>query len=221
MSAATIFRRAAGTFVLAGAMAALVACSSAPPAPEWQMNSKGALERAVAAWLEGNTRVEAAESLRARSEAARIGQVDVVARVELTRCAARVAALVFEPCQAFEALRADAAPPERAYADYLRGTVAAQDLTLLPPHHRAAASGGDAGLPPATDPLARLVAAGVLFQMGRATPATVQLAVDTASAQGWRRPLLAWLGVQAQLAEKAGDAQAAARIRRRIDLVQP
>jgi hypothetical protein len=70
------------------------------------------------------------------------------------------------------------------------------------------------------DPLSRLVAAGALFQSGRASPAVVAQAVDTASAQGWRRPLLAWLGVQARLAEQASDADGAARIRRRIQLVQ-
>jgi hypothetical protein len=43
--------------------------------------------------------------------------------------------------------------------------------------------------------------------------------VDTASAQGWRRPLLAWLGLQHQRALQAGDAEAAAGLQRRIDLV--
>jgi len=48
----------------------------------------------------------------------------------------------------------------------------------------------------------------------------ITLAVDTASAQGWRRPLLAWLGVQAMRAEKSGDTVEAQRLHRRIDLVQ-
>jgi len=48
----------------------------------------------------------------------------------------------------------------------------------------------------------------------------ITLAVDTASAQGWRRPLLGWLKVQALRAERAGDADAAQRLQRRIDLVQ-
>jgi hypothetical protein len=43
--------------------------------------------------------------------------------------------------------------------------------------------------------------------------------VDTASAQGWRRPLLAWLGLQQQRAQQAGDAEAVARLARRIALV--
>ena len=34
---------------------------------------------------------------------------------------AQVASLQLQPCTAFEPLRADAAPPEQAYADYLAG----------------------------------------------------------------------------------------------------
>jgi len=44
-------------------------------------------------------------------------------------------------------------------------------------------------------------------------------AIDIASAQGWRRPLLAWLGVQEKRAEAAGDREVLERIRRRIALV--
>jgi hypothetical protein len=68
------------------------------------------------------------------------------------------------------------------------------------------------------DSLARLVAAGTALQSGNASPALVQAAVDAASSQGWRRPLLAWLGVQLKLAEASGSSQEAARIQRRIAL---
>ena len=197
----------------------LAGCSSTPPVPDWQMNAKGALERATAAWLEGNTRVAEAEFGRARAEASRTGQVDVVARVELTRCAARVASLDLGACEAFERLRVDAAPPERAYADYLAARLAPSEAARLPEQHRAVA-GNPRALAQVTDPLAQLVAAGVVFAAGQASPATVQTAVDTASAQGWRRPLLAWLGLQAQLADKAGDAESVERVRRRIVLVE-
>jgi len=60
----------------------------------------------------------------------------------------------------------------------------------------------------------------VLFQAGKASPAMIALAADTASAQGWRRPLLAWLKVQALRAEQAGEADEAQRLRRRLELVQ-
>ncbi len=200
---------------------AVAACGSRPKTPEWQLNAHGALERYVEAFMAGNSRVESAEFSRARDELARTGDAGLVARAELTRCALRVASLVIEPCVGFDALRVDTPPAERAYADYLAGKALPQDVQLLPTAHRAiAAAGADATAVKAiVDPLSRLVAAGVLAETGRASPEVLQLAVDTASAQGWRRPLLAWLGAQARRAELAGAQQEAQRLRRRMALV--
>jgi hypothetical protein len=205
------------------AILALAACSSRPPTPDWQMNARSSMERFTSAYLTGDTRVETLEFARARAEIARTGRTDLLARAELLRCATRVASLVVEPCPGFEALRQDAAPAELAYASFLAGQATAQDAALLPEAQRATAAAGangDAALKGVLDPLSQLVAAGVLFKTGRATPVTIALATDTASAQGWRRPLLAWLLVQAQRAEQAGAADEAARIRRRIAVVE-
>ena len=202
-------------------VAAVSACGNKPRAPEWQMNAQGALERYVQAYMSGDARVEASEFQRARTQLESTGQPGLVARAELTRCALRVASLAFEPCEGFERLRADAPPAERAYADYLAGTLAPSDVALLPVQHRAVAGaqGGVAQVKSIDDPLARAIAAGVVFKSGRATPELLAIAADTASEQGWRRPLLAWLGVQAQRAEQAGAAEEAARLRRRMALV--
>jgi len=198
----------------------LVACSSTPPPPDWEMNAQGALERAQDAYLSGEGRIEETEFARARSEVARTGRADLLARLELVRCATRVASLVFEPCTGFEAWQLDAAPPEQAYARYLQAQATAPDAALLPPQHRplVAARAAGAQLAAVEDPLARLVAAGVLMRGNRADPQTIALAIDAASGQGWRRPLLAWLGVQAQRAQQAGDTAELERIRRRMQL---
>lgn len=198
--------------------ATLAACSSTPPPPDWQMNAKASLERATAAYLAGNSRLEALEFNRARTELARTGRADLLARAELTRCAARVASLVFEDCPGYAALAQDAPPAEQAYAAYLAGKATPQDAALLPAAQREALAGDGSGkaLNALPDPVSRLVAAGVLLRSGRAQPALFGVAVDTASAQGWSRPLLAWLNVQAQRADAAGEANEAARLRRRI-----
>ena len=202
---------------------ALTACASGPKPADWQLESKGAMERAVAAYLEGNSRVEAAELARARVEISSTGRVDLMARAELLSCASRVASLVFEPCAGFEKLRQDAPPPERAYADYLAGKLQPQDINLLPKNQQISAQATIIRAQPAiesiADPVARLVATGTALQAGNASPALVQAAVDTASSQGWRRPLLAWLGVQLKLAEASGSRLEAERIQRRIALV--
>jgi hypothetical protein len=199
----------------------LAACGNKPRVPDWQLEAHDTLERYVKAYFAGDAKVEAVEFDRARGELASTGQPALVARAELTRCAAQVASLVFDSCVGFEALRPDAPAAERAYADYLAGRVTPADVELLPSQHRQAASpAGDAAAVRAIDdPLSRLIAAGVLLRTGRADGQVLTLASDTASAQGWRRPLLAWLGVQAVRAEQAGAIEEAQRLRRRIALV--
>ena len=202
----------------------LAACAGSPPVPDWQMSAKSATDRATSAYLSGKDRIEVQEFARARSEMASTGQFALVARVELIRCASRVASLVLEDCTGFDTLRPDAAAPERTYADYLAGRATPQDAPLLPLQHRAvlAATPDTAAtaLAAIDDPLARLIAAGVLLRSGRASPAVLAVAVDTASSQGWRRPLLAWLGAQAMRADQAGDRDAVDRLRRRMALVK-
>ena len=173
-------------------------CSSPPPAPEWQGNAAGALQVFQARYLAGDTKGADDAFAFARSELAATGKAELVARAELIRCAAQVASLVFDRCAGFEALRADAGAEERAYADYLEGRVP-----------RA----------PSSDPFSQLVAHGVQMRTSRITPQGMAAAVDISSSQGWRRPLLAWLGVQLKRAEAAGDSETAARLKRRMELV--
>jgi len=205
--------------VLAAAVLCLAACAGGPPAPDWQASAHGALKGYEAAYLAGRARVAEQEFARARAALASTGRADLVARAELVRCAARVASLDFDDCPGFRALADDAPAAERAYAAYLLGPWPSPDASLLPEHHRAAAAGDDGRLATIEDPFARLVAAGVLFRQARITPPGIALAVDTASANGWRRPLLAWLGVQQKRARDAGDREAAEAIGRRMRLV--
>jgi hypothetical protein len=201
----------------------LAACASGPPVPGWQLNARAAAESAVDATLSGDAKAAERDLARARAEVARTGRPDLMARLELMHCAARVASLDMQPCDRFEALRADAAAPERAYADHLAGRATPAQLELLPPAQRAAARADDASaagvLAAIDDPVARLLAAGVRMRQGRASPAVLALAVDTATARGWRRALIAWLQAAAARADGAGDATEAARLRRRIELV--
>ena len=60
----------------------------------------------------------------------------------------------------------------------------------------------------------------MLFETNRSDPTVIQVAIDTASAQGWRRPLLAWLNLQLERAESAGASNDAQELRRRIAIVE-
>lgn len=214
-------RLAFAVLLLTGLAASLGGCGNKPPVPDWQMNAHDSAERAAQAWLAGDTRIEAAEYQRARANVLRTGRIDLLARLELSRCAWRVASLQFEDCAGFVAIEQDASAADRAYAAWLAGAaLPPSEVALLPQAQRALAGAPSAdALARIEDPLSRLVAAGVQFRRGTATPATLATAVATASDQGWRRPLLAWLAVQARRAEAAGDAAEAARIRRRLALI--
>jgi hypothetical protein len=202
-------------FLAAAIVAALSACASKPQPPAWEGDAKSSLDGFTDDFLRGDSAAADAEFARARRASASTGRFDVVAQAELVRCGVHAAALDYD-CAGFAALAGDATPAQRAYAAYLDGRWQGLDAALLPEQHRAVvASGSLAGV---TDPLSRLVAAGALLKAGRIAPADIAAAVDTASSQGWRRPLLAWLGVQEQRARAAGDDAAVERIRRRIAL---
>ncbi len=177
----------------------LSACGGGPPSPAWQANAKYSLDSFQQAYLRGDTRTAEVEFERAKAELGSTGNAALVARAELVRCATRAASLEFDACPGFERLRVDAGAEELAYAEYLAGR-----------GQRAAADDG----------LSRLVFLGVQFNSGRTSPEGISAAIDISSAQGWRRPLLAWLGVQEKRAEAAGDRDALERIRRRLDLIR-
>jgi hypothetical protein len=199
------------------AAAALAACASKPQPPAWEGDARGALDGYTDDFLRGDTAAADAEFARARRASASTGRFDVVAQAELVRCGVKAAALDYD-CGGFAALAPDATPAQRAYAAYLDGRWQGLDAALLPEQHRSVVTSG--ALVGVADPLSRLVAAGALLKAGRITPADIGLAVETASSQGWRRPLLAWLGVQEERARAAGDAAAVERIRRRIALAE-
>jgi hypothetical protein len=205
------------TILILVAVAALSGCASKPQPPAWEGDAKSSLDGYTDDFLRGDSLAADAEFARARRASASTGRFDVVAQAELVRCGVKVAALDYD-CPGFAAVANDATPAQRAYAAYLDGRWQGLDAGLLPEQHRAVVANGS--LAGVADPLSRLVAAGALLKAGRITPADIGAAVDTASSQGWRRPLLAWLGVQEQRARAAGDTAAVEHIRRRMALAE-
>jgi hypothetical protein len=184
--------------VLLAGLALLAGCASGPPPADWQLESHAAANAFRRNYLAGAGKAADVEFARLKKEFSATGRLDLEARAELLRCALRAASLEFDDCPGFEKLRAYAGPDEVAYAEYLAGRAT-----------RAAAE----------EPLSRLVSLGVQFKSAKATPESIATAIEISSAQGWRRPLLAWLGVEEKRAEAAGDRDALERIRRRIALV--
>lgn len=212
---------------LLGPLACLlvVSCAGTPPPPDWKLDAHGALETYAKLYLDGNAKLAEANFVRARVEIARTGRLDLAARAELYRCAIQAAALDFSPCNGFDALRPHATPEDLAYAKFLGGQWDDLNLEALPDGYGKLAAAKDTAarrkaLEQFKDPVSRLIAAGVLLNKGDIDPAGLALATQTASDQGWRRPLLTWLGVLQQRALAAGDSQAADTLTQRIRLVE-
>ncbi|MDB5952380.1 MAG: hypothetical protein JWR65_4235 [Massilia sp.] len=195
----------------------LAACAAKQAEPSWRPNAAGALDSFSDAYLKGDSAIAAVDFARARGELTGTGRADLVAHAELLRCALKTASVEAGGCEGFAPLARDAGADRRAYAAFLAGQWQGLDAALLPEQHRAIAV-GTGRLADLADPLSRLVAAGAMLQAGRLAPPDIAVAVDTASSRGWRRPLLAWLGVAAQRARALGDTAELVRIERRIAL---
>ena len=212
----------------------LAACSSTPPPPEWKANAATAMQAFVSAQLSGNTRLAEFEFKQAQSEISRTGRLDLMARAELTRCAVQVASLDWSPCTAVDAGAKNPPAEEKAYEQFLLGQWEGLNPDLLPQHYRKLVLQHQVKLAPGSppgvqsspallqtidDPLARLIAASVLLRRQQLSPTEWAVATETASAQGWRRPLLAWLGMEMKAAYAANRTDAATALQARIDLV--
>lgn len=204
--------------------AALLAACAGVRAPEWQTEAHASLERFKQYYLAGETRRAQHAFTEAKENIAATGRLDLAARADLIHCAVATAALDYDACAGFEQVKGDASPQDLAYFEFLAGDWQGLDTGDLPAKYRKIVSGSDTAAPDRAvlqieDPLSRLIAAGVLFRKGGLSAQGVATAVETASAQGYRRPLLAYLNVQAAVAEEAGDTAAVETIRRRIELI--
>lgn len=196
----------------------LAACANHPPPPDWLLTAGSASTAHAHYQLEGRDKLAEAQLRLAREAVARTGDATQMARIELHACAVQLASLQTGECPAFTRLAIDAGAAENAYADYLAARLAPGDISLLPGAQQQAWRQPEA-LASIQDPLARLVVAGALFSAGRLPPAGIQIAIETAAAQGWRRPLLAWLGLEQERLQRLGDTAAADAIARRIERV--
>lgn len=196
----------------------LSACASHPPPPEWLLTARSASEQHARLYLEGRDKLAQSALQKAREAVSRTGDAKAMAYVELHACSVKTASLYAFGCPDFAPLAQDAGAAENAYAAYLRAEVADSELSLLPPPQQMAWK-NPPQLGEISEPLSRLLAAAVLLQAGRLPPAGMQVAIDTARTQGWRRPLANWLRLEEERLRRQGEVAAAAAIARQLERV--
>jgi hypothetical protein len=164
---------------------------------------------------------------KAVEEIKKSGDLGRLGKVWLTRMALQVA--VLEEIEEGDYPKVEAAqsvPANRNFYLFLKGDRAADDA-LLPSQYRPflkVLRGGnapEAGLAVAKidDPLSRLIAAGLTVRRHPENETLLRAAVETASQNGWKRALLAWLKRLGAFYEASGETSKAAAVRRRINLI--
>jgi hypothetical protein len=156
------------------------------------------------------------------------GDADLLGKAWLTRMALQIAVLSeVDPGDYPRIEAAEVVPANANFYRFLKGDPAV-DVSLLPESYRpfrAMLRSGDAAKTAAAiaaidDPLSRLIASGIAVRHGLETESVLRTAVETASQNGWKRALLAWLERLKSFHDAAGDAAKASAIKSRIDLMK-
>jgi hypothetical protein len=207
----------------------LAGCASRP-APEWIGASYNHLERYKEHYLRGNESLADKSFQKAFEEIKSSGDIDAMAKACLIKIAVRTAAL--EAFDDREYLRPAAVLPTLPYVHYysfLKGSFEKVDVNELPGQYRhflkALLTGNridierEASL--IEDPLSRLIAAGLIVRDRQESEALLNGAIETASRQGWKKPLLAYLTKLEIFYDSKKELKKAADVRKRLELIGP
>jgi len=214
------------TLIALASLLLLAACGSGgPPPPDWKTDSADLIERYQKHALLGENTLAERYFQQAVGATGGAGRVAETARLWLVRCATRRAMLIDDACAEYADLAAMApAAADQAYYRFVTLRWEGLEVARLPDQHRdlvrAPAGKRHEVLGRINDPLARLLDASLLVMRQEADAATLALATETASEQGWRQPLLTYLKLQHQQAAAQGNAAEQARLARRIQLVE-
>lgn len=214
------------TVLAFAALCLLAACGSGgPPPPDWKTDAADLIERYKKHALLGENLLAERYFQQAVAATGGAGRVAETARLWLVRCATRRAMLIDDACERYvELARTAPNAADAAYYRFITLDWGQLDTSALPAQHRdfanASPEARPATLDKIADPLSRLLDASLLVMRKEATPATLTSATETASAQGWRQPLLTYLRLRAEQARLRGDKPESTRLAQRIELVE-
>lgn len=207
----------------------IASCASTADVPAWKDKAWRYLEDYKSLFLAGKEDAAEPHFVKATREMAAGNDVQLLMTAYLTKCALHAASLErFETTDFARAYRLEPNPANMAYCHFLKGNFSAVDLNVLPARYAGivkAATARDAVLAARElgamdDPLSRLVACGVWVKYLPYDENILQTAIGTASANGWRRPLWAYLEtLQAYYLER-GDTGKAEAVKLRLDVIR-
>ncbi len=207
----------------------LFGCGSSKPVPDWKNTSFNQLDNYKKSYLSGREGIAEVYFNRAVDEIKRSGDLEVLARAYLTKYAVQVA--VLEAFDDREYLRIDAAAPvsqNRNFYNFLKGSFDEVDEGLLPRQYdgflRAFLKGGAEDVATEIsridDPLSKLITIGLLVQKNKYDERILNIAIDSASHDGWKKALLVYLGKLQSFYDKIDEPEKAANIEQRIQILK-
>jgi hypothetical protein len=206
---------------------ALIYGCSSQPIPQWQDTSSRQLENYKISFLEDKEDAFEPHFIKAKKAISSNNDLNLLAAVYLTKYALHTA--VLENFDDNDFLRIDKLQPNadnRAYYDFLKGNFAAIDSGKLQSNYsrifslissKNAIARDFAAI---DDPLSRLIACGVWIKYVSADESILQLAIDTAANNGWRRPLWAYLNKLQSFYEDHKESAKAKNIKERLELLK-
>ena len=211
--------------LLTACLILLAGCGGKTPPPDWKVDSSDLIERYQKHELRGENILADRSFQQAVHAAGSAGQVAETARLWLVRCAVRRASLDDDDCSEYvELAKFGTTEEDRAYYQFITLDWSGVDASRLPKHYAALVAGAadkrHAQVEGIDAPLSRLLAASLVVRRGEADDALLSLATETASAEGWKRPLLVYLKLAEKRASERQDADALAAIQARIRLVE-
>ena len=206
----------------------ILACGS-KSIPDWQALGAKQLHGFKQAALEGKADLAVQHFRKAVAEVKKSGDLEMLARVYLTRCAVQAALL--EPLDDREYLEIAAVLPQpdnQAFFTMLKGDPAGVEIGCLPPRYQGFLKAWQRNDPSSTraeidqmdDPLAVLIATGLLVKAQQYEAETLNQAVEVSSRNGWKKALLTYLDVQQAYYGRSGDHARSELIRRKMDLLR-
>jgi hypothetical protein len=205
-----------------------IGCVGSKPIPNWTYSGFNNLEGFKTNYLTGQEKIAEMYFQKATEEIKKSGKLKLLAMAYLTRYAIEVA--VLEEFNDSHYLRIDAAdsdPQNRSYYLLLKGKTARLNETDIPKQYRsllkAIQMGNEAAWADETnkinDPVSKLIAIGIITRYYAADEAVLNIAIETASRNGWKKALLVYLEKLRLLYEAKGIHEKARKIQQQIQLI--
>ena len=216
--------------LLSLALALLIcACGTVTPVPAWKENAYRHLDDYKTSFLTGREESTEPHFVKARREMAAGNDLSILTIAYLTKYSLHTASLEsFDSSEFAKLYGLEPNAVDMAYCHFLKGNFSAVDARALPSRYtgvlKAALSkdltAAAREIAAVDDPLSRLIACGVWVRYLPSDETILQMAIATASANGWRRPLWAYLTKLQTYYFEQNDVIKANTIKARLDLLK-